>query len=115
MKNYIENVSKLRKSMTADIEEFLKNANRAIFTKAGALSYLCYDLATTSTSDEELELVPDIEITMLAFHKEFGFIFVDAHGHEGTPSELSTDELWDVCDYLYDIEHQAESEYEVIK
>ena len=115
MKNYIDPISKVRKSMTADIEEFLRNANRAIFTKAGALSYLCYDLATTSASDEELELVPDIEITMLSFHKEFGFIFVDAHGHEGTPSELSTDELWAVCDYLYDIERQAEPEYEVIK
>lgn len=115
MKNYIDPISKVRKSMTADIEEFLKDANRAIFVKAGFLSYLSYDLAFNSTSEEELEVVPEIEITMLAFHKEFGFIFVDAHGHEGTPSELSTDELWAVCDYLYDLERQVEPEYEVIK
>ena len=108
MKYYIESFSKLRKSMIANVEEFLKNTNRNIFVKAGDLSYLNYGLATPSTSGDELELVPDIEITMLAFNKEFGFIFVDAQGHEGTPGELSTDELWSVCDYLADLERRNE-------
>ena len=108
MKNYIDKVSKLRKEMTADIEEFLLNANRAIIIKAGHLSYVSFDMASSSDKDEVLEVVPDVEIVMLGYNKEFGFIFRDAFGHEGTPSELSTDELWTVCDYLYDIEHQDE-------
>lgn len=108
MKNYIDKVSKLRKEMTADIEEFLLNANRAIVVKAGQVSYVSFDMATTSDKEEVLEVLPEIEIVMLAYNKEFGFMFTDAYGHEGTPSELSTDELWIVCDYLFDLERQEE-------
>lgn len=105
MQNYINKVSKLRKEMVADIEEYLKSLNRAVIVKAGHLSYLNYNLASNSTSEDELELVPDVEITMLVYDKDFGFTFTDACGHEGTPSELSTDEMWAVCDYLFVLQH----------
>lgn len=100
MKNYMESVGGLRKAMIADIEEYLREANRSIVVKAGHISYLCYNLAFNSTNEDELQCVPDVEIRMLAHDKDFGFRFVDAHNHEGVPTELSTDELWTVCDYL---------------
>ena len=49
MKNYMESVGGLRKAMIADIEECLREANRSIVVKSGHISYLCYNLAFSST------------------------------------------------------------------
>ena len=81
MKNYMESVGGLRKAMIADIEECLREANRSIVVKSGHISYLCYNLAFSSTNEDELQCVPDVEIRMLAHDKDFGFRFVDAHNH----------------------------------
>ena len=109
MKNYIDQVSKLRKSMIAEIGETLADMNKSLVVTAGALSYIDYDLAFNSSSEMEMQVVPEVEIVMLNPDKEFNFTFTNAYGHIETPTKLSTDELWDVCDYLYDLERQDES------
>jgi hypothetical protein len=105
MKNYFEQVTKLRKSMIAEIGETLTNMNKSLVVAAGALSYIDYDLAFNSTSEMEEQVVPEVEIIMLTPDKEFNFTFTNAYGNIETPTKLSTDELWDICDYLADELH----------
>lgn len=100
MKNYLTKVAKLRKEMMADIERYLKETNKSVFVEKGRLSYVAFDERTNSGEEDELGVIPEIEIAVLTPNKNFGFIFVDAKGQEGTPGWLSTDELWAVCDYL---------------
>lgn len=107
MKNYIEPVSKLRKSMITEIGETLADMNKSLVVAAGALSYIDYDLAFNSTNEQEKQVVPEVEIVMLTPDKEFDFTFTNAYGHTETPTKLSTDELWDICDYLADERHTA--------
>ena len=109
MRNYFEPVTKLRKSMIAEIGETLAGMNKSLVVAAGALSYIDYDLAFNSSNEMDKQVVPEVEIVMLTPDKEFDFTFTNAYGHIEPPTKLSTDELWDICDYLYDLERQDES------
>ena len=101
MKNYIHEVAELRKEMLADIEAYLKATNKTIFVEKGRLSYMAYnETEFQEKPDDFLNIVPEVEIAALTLDKHLEFIFVDVRGQEGSQGQLSTDELWAVCDYL---------------
>lgn len=93
----------LRKSIINYIKEFLIKANRNIIVGKGNLSYMQWDDAFSSAREDEIQVVPEVEITMITLSSEGDVIFYDVKGNDLLPSALTTEELMYVVDYLDEV------------
>ena len=93
----------LRKSIINYIKGFLIKANRSIIVSKGNLSYMQWDDAFTSVREDEIQVVPEVEITMITLSSEGDVVFYDAKGNDLLPSALNTEELIYVVDYLDEV------------
>lgn len=92
-----------RKSIINYIKEFLIKANRSIIVGNGNLSYMQWDDAFSSAREDEIQVVPEVEITMITLSSEGDVVFYDAKGNDLLPSALNTEELIYVVDYLDEV------------
>jgi len=106
----IMKVRDLRVEMIDEIKNFLKKANRTIIVSNKELSYIKFDDSFKSGDENEMWLVPEVEITAVGLDERGDIRFVDSKGDEATTAALSTDELSYVLDYLLDLEFFAPEE-----
>ena len=103
-------VRDLRVEMIGEIKDFLKKANRTIIVSNEELSYIKFDNAFKSGDENEMRLVPEVEITAIGLNERGDIRFVDSKGDEDGVGALSTDELSYVLDYLLDLKFLAPEE-----
>lgn len=103
-------VRDLRVEMIDEIKNFLKKANRTIIVSNKELSYVKFDNSFKSSDENEMRLVPEVEITAVGLDERGDIRFVDSKGDEDGVAALSTDELSYVLDYLLDLEFFAPEE-----
>lgn len=106
----IMKVRDLRVEMIDEIKNFLKKANRTIIVSNKELSYVKFDNSFKSSDENEMRLVPEVEITAVGLDERGDIRFVDSKGDEDGVAALSTDELSYVLDYLLDLEFFAPEE-----
>lgn len=94
----------LRKDIVEYIKGYLLKVNRSIIVGKGNLSYLQWDDAFTSTREDEIQVVPEVEITMITLTSEGEVRFYDAKGNDLMPGALDTEELLYVVEYLDELE-----------
>lgn len=103
MNRFSDRAFELRKDIIAYIEDYLVKANRSIIVEKDNVTYLDWDSATFQAKTKR-QVVPEVEITMitLAANNNYGTMvrFVDGNGNEVLPSQLDTEELLYVVDYL---------------
>lgn len=107
MQNYIKDVTALRGRMVSDISETLREMNHTVIVDDKDVSYTAYPTGESGyVSPEDATVVQVLKIKELSYNQTFKFVFVDENGHRGTPTEISTDELWGICDHLYRVERR---------
>lgn len=107
MNNFQEKNVWFREEVIAYIKQFLLKVNRSIIVSNGSLSYMEWDGAFNSTSRSEIQVVPEVEITMITLNLDHEVVFIDAKSNEVLPSALDTEELIYVAEYLDEIEIDA--------
>lgn len=91
---------KLRKSIIAYIEDYLKKENRSIIVEKGNLSYLAWDEVFPAGDIDAIQCVPEVEISMITLTLEKELRFIDSRGSEVMPGAFDTEELLYVVEYL---------------
>ena len=108
MKNALkERGVQLRLDAIAYIKDYLKKVNRSIVVSHGALSYVDWDYATSSDDYDEMQIVPEIEITMITLSREEEVRFINAKGDLIFPSSFDTEELLYAVDYIDSLVEEA--------
>lgn len=90
----------VRNSAIDFIKSYLINANRNIIVGNKELSYIAWDDAFSSSAQTEIQVVPEIEITLITLDRGGNVTFIDAKGNDVHPSNLDTEELLYVVEYL---------------
>ena len=98
--NFTERTAKLRGEILSYIKDYMIKANRSIIVEKGNITYIQWDDAFFSTRPDEVQVVPEVEITMITLTPDKEVMFVDAKGNEVYPSSMDTEELTYVVDYL---------------
>lgn len=105
-----ERGTQLRLDAITYIKDYLKKVNRSIVVGHGALSYVDWDYATSSDDYDEMQIVPEIEITMITLSREEEVRFINAKGDLIFPSSLDTEELLYAVDYIDSLEEAPGTE-----
>ena len=94
-----------RKSSVARVRLIPGKGN--IIINKGAVTYLAWDYASPSTNEDEIELVPEVEIALIGLSPEGDVRFVDNKGNEVMPGALDTEELLYVVEFLEYLDEDA--------
>lgn len=107
MNKFERQAIELRQGIVAYIEDYCRKANRNIIINKGAVTYLAWDYASPSTNEDEIELVPEVEIALIGLSPEGDVRFVDNKGNEIMPGALDTEELLYVIEFLEYLDEDA--------
>ena len=102
-----ERLSQLRLDAIAYIKDYLVKVNRSIVVGHNALSYVDWDYATSSDDYDEMQVVPEIEISMISLVEKGEVGFINAKGDLIFPTDLDTEELLYVVDYIDSLVEEA--------
>ena len=102
----------LRNEVINYIRDYVKKANRNIIVGKGNISYLQWDEARVSENEDEIQIVPEVEITMIGLDSD-GIVFYDAKGNKVYTGAFDTEELLYIIGYLESIEEELAPEADV--
>ena len=102
----------LRNEIINYIRDYVKKANRNIIVGKGNISYLQWDEAKVSENEDEIQIVPEVEITMIGLDSD-GIVFYDVKGNKVYTGAFDTEELLYIVGYLESIEEELAPEADV--
>ena len=103
----------LRHEIINYIRDYVKKANRNIIVGKGNISYMQWDEAKVSENEDEIQIVPEVEITMIGLDPVGGIVFYDVKGNKVYSGAFDTEELLYVVGYLESIEEELAPEADV--